>query len=449
MRKFTLLSVFFFVLSATLLMQFDVFAITKRKRCNKTQATIYVVYDKTVKNKVIIGGPDNGKIYEWVLRWTAQDDVIKGTNWADTIYGYWGNDMICGIRGDDLIYGGEWDDRVRAWKGADKIYWWQGNDVLRGARNNDTIYGGKWNDLLYGHWGDDLLYGEQWNDMLCGNKNNDMLYGGAGDDEYDWWGNTDTINDYEWVNSCARIENGEMCAHEVSVKAKCELEEIEVEDEDELEEDVEEALLETTLTANATLEVFSSAWEAVAPQLLSFRSVPEYVEGDGVETNLRVAVHWSSISIGSIGEFDLGNISVVQEDTYLEAKLSEERGEYFWVKDLKWSDSWYYTTIQSTMLRNTTNSWASIPAENIRLKVDSTEIMTLAWKINFRVVLWESIGQEYVHLASPRVLLRRPAWTNLWKIWTYAIAPWLQLMVPAYQPPWEYSWKISFTLFEQ
>ena len=57
-----------------------------------------------------------------------------------------------------------------------------GNDLLKGGDDIDKLYGGKNNDRLYGENGNDLLKGGDGIDKLYGGKNNDKLYGDNGND---------------------------------------------------------------------------------------------------------------------------------------------------------------------------------------------------------------------------------------------------------------------------
>lgn len=140
---------------------------------------------------------------------TTGDDVIVGTNAADTIDGLGGEDHICGGDGDDTITGGDDDDQVFGGDGDDTIksgdgvdFVWgddgddtifgeAGQDVLRGNNGNDQIWGGHDKDRIFGHGGNDTIYGGFGNDRLSGGSGNDTIeglsgsntiWGGSGDD---------------------------------------------------------------------------------------------------------------------------------------------------------------------------------------------------------------------------------------------------------------------------
>jgi Ca2+-binding RTX toxin-like protein len=59
-----------------------------------------------------------------------------------------------------------------------------GNDVLRGNNAANYIYGGPGNDTLLGMGGNDKLFGQSGNDTLSGGAGNDALIGGTGNDRY-------------------------------------------------------------------------------------------------------------------------------------------------------------------------------------------------------------------------------------------------------------------------
>ena len=101
------------------------------------------------------------------------NDLLRGTDLAETLAGYAGTDTIYGSGGNDKIFGG---------LGHDKLYGGTGNDTLLGETGNDLLVGGLGSDTLYGHQGADTLQGDVGNDALYGSDDNDLLYGGAGND---------------------------------------------------------------------------------------------------------------------------------------------------------------------------------------------------------------------------------------------------------------------------
>ena len=64
--------------------------------------------------------------------------------------GTFGNDLLLGSNGADTLQGSFGDDTLRGFKGS---------DVLVGGGDDDTLEGGKGSDSLYGDAGDDHLDG--------------------------------------------------------------------------------------------------------------------------------------------------------------------------------------------------------------------------------------------------------------------------------------------------
>lgn len=106
---------------------------------------------------VCVGGVCNG---------TALDDVIVGTNGADTINGLGGNDVICGLDGADLIRGHAGDDIIVGGDGSDDLSGNSGNDILRGQQGDDILRGGAGDDVVSGGFGVDVCDGGPGDDHL-------------------------------------------------------------------------------------------------------------------------------------------------------------------------------------------------------------------------------------------------------------------------------------------
>lgn len=112
------------------------------------------------------------------------DDIMSGTNNADTLMGDWGDDTLSGGGGDDILSGGF---------GNDSMYGGAGSDSMYGAYGNDVMYGGDGDDFINGEYDDDTLYGEDGNDIINGGMGNDTYIGGAGDDVLADEGGDDTF----------------------------------------------------------------------------------------------------------------------------------------------------------------------------------------------------------------------------------------------------------------
>lgn len=117
----------------------------------------------------IVESEDYGRdVYEQVQRiiGSPQDDVMFGTNKADTFEGGFGYDTLRGELGDDVLRGDG------------------GNDQLFGDDGNDTLEGGWSWDHLEGGTGFDKLDGGNGNDVLIGGNGMDFLTGGSGADTF-------------------------------------------------------------------------------------------------------------------------------------------------------------------------------------------------------------------------------------------------------------------------
>lgn len=155
----------------------------------------------------------------------AGNDIIFGSDLADSINGSDGNDIIIGLGGNDNILGGAGNDGISGGDGndiinsnagadtvsgdggADSINGGSGDDILSGASlpgqqtvatgseldGNDIVNGDDGNDVLLGGAGDDQLLGGTGNDVIAGGLGNDNLVAGAGNDTLLGEGGNDTL----------------------------------------------------------------------------------------------------------------------------------------------------------------------------------------------------------------------------------------------------------------
>jgi hypothetical protein len=130
----------------------------------------------------LIAGDDNKP--------TGGDDLLTGTDKADTIFGLGGNDVLLGLAGNDVLDGGNGDDDLSGGPGKDR---------LKGQKGNDSLTGGAGDDVLIGGPGKDKLSGGKGNDTLVGNGGKDALAGGPGND---------TINSRDGVSELVKCGPG-------------------------------------------------------------------------------------------------------------------------------------------------------------------------------------------------------------------------------------------------
>lgn len=146
---------------------------------------------------------------------TEGDDVINGSDGADTIFGRGGNDTIDGRYGDDIIYGGDGNDWISGYAGADSFYGGEGVDTIdftyssssatidlenelttfssgtveitdgfenvNGTNGANTIVGDSSDNTLNGMGGNDTIEGRAGNDTLIGGSGNNVFGFSSGD----------------------------------------------------------------------------------------------------------------------------------------------------------------------------------------------------------------------------------------------------------------------------
>ena len=124
---------------------------------------------------------------------TTGDDVILGTEQADTINALGGDDVICALGGNDEIDAGAGDDTVFGDAGNDDIAGGAGRDFLRGGDGDDAVDGGADNDRIFGDAGNDTLFGQDGRDILQGGIGDDDIEGGKRNDRISGNGGRDTL----------------------------------------------------------------------------------------------------------------------------------------------------------------------------------------------------------------------------------------------------------------
>lgn len=110
------------------------------------------------------------------------DDVLIGTDIANSFLGGGGSDTILGNGGSDFIRGGTGADDLDGGEGRDALRGDAGADVLRGQRGQDFLSGNGGRDTLLGGTGSDSLEGGAKSDRLTGGGGDDTLVGGRGND---------------------------------------------------------------------------------------------------------------------------------------------------------------------------------------------------------------------------------------------------------------------------
>ncbi len=153
------------------------------------------------------------------LKGLAGDDSILGGAGNDVISGGDGNDTLDGGTGDDVVQGGAGVDQLKGGEGADRLSFEnelaavtvnlaagtgtggsaQGDSYTSfegvfGSLAADTLIGDKLGNNLDGNLGDDRLVGGGGNDSLRGASGNDTIVGGAGGDSMQGGAGGDSID---------------------------------------------------------------------------------------------------------------------------------------------------------------------------------------------------------------------------------------------------------------
>lgn len=130
-----------------------------------------------------------------VLNGTEAADTLVATTAQTEINGLGGNDTITAANVNTLIHAGAGVDSVYGGSGNDTIYGDDGNDTLRGYDGNDTIYGGDGDDAIVGNGGTDVIYGGAGNDILSADIGGpgQIISGGTGNDSIDAGSDEDVL----------------------------------------------------------------------------------------------------------------------------------------------------------------------------------------------------------------------------------------------------------------
>ena len=126
---------------------------------------------------------------------SAGDDVVMGTQGADTLHLMPGNDKGYGRGGRDIILGDEdgrgGRDFISGGAGDDRLFGMAGRDTVDGDSGNDVIHGGDGVDVMNGGPGNDTLDDAARHHSSAG----DAFHGGPGNDDiYSRDGKRDTVD---------------------------------------------------------------------------------------------------------------------------------------------------------------------------------------------------------------------------------------------------------------
>lgn len=181
---------------------------------------------------------------------------------------------------------------------------------------------------------------------------------------------------------------------------------------------------------------------------VSFVSAGTWCLGAGTNcstnTTVTVTINPGDICIWSTGAFDFGQYTISSSAQTVNWTFSSP----FWVDDLKWSNSGYYTTVQMSWNLQGPGA-SSIASSNISMRtsaVGNAGITTMAGSSNPNVVVNAGMA-AYQTLNTPRRLIERVNGANFGLIGKYGVTPQMQLVIPAYQAVGSYSGTLVYTLY--
>ncbi|MGB7292947.1 MAG: hypothetical protein WBD99_12310 [Thermodesulfobacteriota bacterium] len=87
---------------------------------------------------------------------TDGDDIICGSDDAESIFAGKGDDDVCAGDGNDVVHGGFGDDAINGEDGDDTIQGGWGDDNMAGGAGDDTILAGRCDDAVDGGEGSEV-----------------------------------------------------------------------------------------------------------------------------------------------------------------------------------------------------------------------------------------------------------------------------------------------------
>ncbi|MGE5546258.1 MAG: beta strand repeat-containing protein [Solirubrobacterales bacterium] len=120
-----------------------------------------LVFAQESGSRLRIVGEFAGKapVVETVAWTNDRDGLTRSMTVLTTVVGKATNDLMVGTDAAETLSGNAGDDEIWGGSGADTVDGGVGRDMLHGGAGNDVIYGGEGDDLLVGDGGDDWLLG--------------------------------------------------------------------------------------------------------------------------------------------------------------------------------------------------------------------------------------------------------------------------------------------------
>lgn len=157
---------------------------------------------------------------------------------------------------------------------------------------------------------------------------------------------------------------------------------------------------------------------------------------------VQVQILPGDICIGTTGAFNFGQYMALNTGQTVNGSFTNP----FWVDDLKWSNTGYYTTVQ--LSGNLQGPGASfIPSSNVFMSVSTTWVTTMAWSSNPNVSVAAGL-LSYTPLNSAVTFIRRPIGTNNGLVGRYGSTPLMRVVIGAYQAVGTYTATMVYTIYE-
>ena len=122
----------------------------------------------------------------------------------------------------------------------------------------------------------------------------------------------------------------------------------------------------------------------------------------------------------------------------------------FWIEDMKWAESWYYTTISVTDLTWTVATHV-ISADNVYLKTAWETPSYISWAtVSDSKVVFSSAIKSRHNWSTPVYYFHRlnTAASDAWRIWKWWDNLQIKVTIPAHTPSDTYRWTITYTLID-
>ena len=194
-----------------------------------------------------------------------------------------------------------------------------------------------------------------------------------------------------------------------------------------------------------TNSVNDTAW---ATPIRCFKNVPE-IFPKIVEAQLNLSIlKWTLTIWTETWNLNLWEVNVSNNNQTLSWSFWTNS---FWVEDMKWVESWYYTTISVTDL-----TWSVathvIPATNVSLKTawDAPNYISWSSVSESLVVFGDNIKSWHSNWTAPVTYFHRENTPSslAWRVGKWWDNLQIKVNIPAHTPSDIYRWTITYTLYD-